>query len=181
MPGSRTIKTLTALLVAMTIGSFALMLLDTDPIRATNQKAVVSYPNEPVAKLIAGTRIPIRNTWRNIVIHSSANESADFNQKCHFVVELDASGAPTVTATELWDRQLDGNHVFVAGGDWNSDSIGIVMAGDFSRNKPTKAQAEALRKLIAVLQEKLNIRNDHVYAHSQLDSRNRNCVTFYTN
>jgi hypothetical protein len=163
MAGSRTIKTLVALLVAMTFGAFALMLLESDPIRPTaNSLAAVSVPRDDSNRFIRETANPLRfSEWRNVIIHTSADETSDVAQRCHFVVE--SNGA--IARTPLWDKQQYGRHVSIPGANWNSNSIGVVIAG----RKPNAAQSESLRRLLLGLRDTFDIPEAQVYTHSQLN------------
>ncbi len=174
MAGSRTIKTLTALLVAMTLGSFLMMLMETDPIRPGSPLAGITAGADDSAKVIRDTRVPRRNTWRNIIIHSSAAEGADIQKRCHFVI--DAAGV--LTRTALWAGQADGNHVNVYGGDWNSDSIGVVVVTDGARRELTPQQAAVLQNLTSNLQRMLGIPDARVYRHGQLPGSPAACGEF---
>lgn len=177
MAGSRTIKTLTALLVSMTIGSFLLMLLESTPNPTPNPIAAavpVADPGDNATRLIRDTKVTLRNNWHSIVLHSSACEGSDIMRRCHFFVQADG----TVIRTDLWARQLEGSHVYVPGSDMNSDSIGIVVDLDASGKMPA-AQAQALQNLQAALQKVLAIPNEHIYAHGALcGSTNPTCGVF---
>ena len=176
MLGSRTIKTLTALVAAMTVGAIGLLALETAPIRpAGHNLAAVSNPADTHAKAVLDTDVPIQPIkWRNIVIHSSGPRGRDVARRCHFVIEAKASDdGQYVGATILWKRQGSGNHVFVPGRDFNADSIGICLMGDFSSKAPGSGQFQALVKLVQALQQRCNVSADHVYLHSQLDAHSR--------
>jgi len=159
---------LAALVVAMTIGAAALLVLDTDPIRpAAAHLAALADRGGGAAAIVNQTDVPIQPLkWRNIIIHSSASGVA-IAQRCHFVIEAD--GQQLIRATDLWKQQADGKHTFVR--EYNADSIGICVRGDFSRTAPTREQFEALVSLTRSLQQRLDIYPNQVYLHSELDSR----------
>ncbi len=169
--GARTIKTLTALLVSMTLGAFALMVLETAPVQPEAQHlAAVGPPAGGAGQIIRQTLVPIQPIkWRNIVVHSSAAEAPDIASRCHFVVTPEGQ----ITPTSLWQRQLSGHHVYVPGRDFNADSIGICLIGDFSRNKPPRKQLAALIDLTRAFQPTFRIPADRVYLHSDLDAYSR--------
>ena len=55
--------------------------------------------------------------------------------------------------------------------DFNADSVGVCLAGDFSRRPPSPEQFELLVLLVLAVQLACNIPADHVYLHSDLDKR----------
>ncbi len=166
MFGSRTIKTLTALLISMTLGALALMVLETAPARPTPQHlAAVASPNELAGKIVHDTAVPFqRMKWRNVIVHSSVNQTPGFAQRCHFLIQPNGK----IQVTALWKRQLSGNHVYVPGRDFNADSVGICLAGDFSMQAPPRAQMNSLIELVRTLQPLSAIPADRVYLHSDL-------------
>ncbi|HUT01245.1 MAG TPA: peptidoglycan recognition family protein [Phycisphaerae bacterium] len=167
MGGSRTVKTLMALLAAMTLGALALMVLETEPIRPTAQPLVVLSPR-PVgaARVIFGTRVPVQAVqWRYIVVHASSGRRSRPARRCHFLVEGGAEGTWRVTATDAWLDQRAGGHI---GGFWRDSSIGICVIGDFSRRRPERGQFASLVDLVNTLQEVCKISADRIYLHSDL-------------
>jgi hypothetical protein len=176
MAGSRTIKTLTALLFAMTLGSFLLMLLATESMPPTSIAANIRDPGatgDEVMGLIRQTKYPLRQNWQNVIIHSSNVEPADIVRRVHFVI--DANG--NIAQTDLWSRQMDGNHVYIYGGDWNSVSIGVLVMTDSSR-KRLQVQSDALEKLIEGLRQSCRIDDARVYRHAQLPNSPGGCGIF---
>lgn len=173
MPGSRTMKTLGALVVAMTAGSIALILMEAPPIRppVTNLSAV-AVPTDEFSQVISQTDEPIKIAkWRNIVVHTGA-EPLDVDFDCHFVV--DPSPRPDgsiLRATALWHRQVSGNHVFAGGHNWNADSIAVIVMGDFSQTPPSAEQMQALVGLVRSLQRACGISAERVYLARDVDPR----------
>ena len=161
MAGSRTIKTLTALLAAMTIGAFALMLMQSD-LPVPDNPAFITAPSSDVQELIVNRPYHVSEAWRNVILHSSYGEVDDINQRCHFII--DSSG--NITATPRWIRQEAGDQV--GGGDWNASSIGVVLASD-GRRKITQNQNDALARLIQGLQNRFNIPRGRVYRHGDIN------------
>lgn len=167
---SRTIKTLTALLVTMTMGSLALVVMETAPIRPeiTHLAAVEPAVNEP-AEVISSTQVPLqRTTWQNIVIHSSV-EGDQLAAQCHFVVWAD-EGADGLyaQATPLWKQQQRGRHL---AGRLADNSIGVFIVGRFDTQGPSARQFEALVNLSRNLQKTCAIPADRVYLARELDPR----------
>ena len=173
MAGSRTMKTLGALVVAMTLGSITLILMETAPIRppVTNLSAVAT-PTDESAQAVWRTDEPIKIAkWRNIVVHTSA-EPLDVDFDCHFVVDRTARpDGGLIRATTLWNRQLVGNHIFNTGYDWNADSIAILVVGNFSRTAPGAEQTQALTRLVRSLQQTCGIPAERVYLARDIDPR----------
>jgi len=170
MGGSRTVKTLTALLVAMTLGALALMVLETDPIRPTAPPLAVLTPSPSgAARIIQETRVPLQAIkWRYVVVHASRSPMSETARKCHFLVEADGEDAWKITATDPWLDQREGGHI---GGFWRDSSIGICLIGDFSRRRPVQGQFASLIDLVNALQEACRISADRVYLHSDLVAR----------
>ncbi len=167
--GSGTIKTLAALLAALTLGTFALMLMETAPARPMVPlpplRAMVADGTEAALRLIdPGESKLAYLKWRNIVIHDAGHDGAGVVQGCHFVI----SGGGAIEPTKLWRSQADGRHVQVPGFDYNANSIGICIMSDTGRGAPTESQREALYRLVKALQASLQVRPDHVYLHNQL-------------
>jgi hypothetical protein len=165
MVGSRTIKTLSALLAAMTVGAIILLILEPPPIKPGAPSLIAQGPTqERNAPVVTDTSVPLQPIWRNIIIHTSAERGVA--ERCHFIV---GANADSIRGTDCWKRQVEGTHTFVPGWDYNADGIGICVEGDFSRQPPTRAQFEALMWLVRSLQRKFGIMPQSVYLYSQLD------------
>ena len=166
-------KTLGALVVAMTVGSLALILMNTAPIRplVTNLSAVTTPTDEP-SQAISQTDGSIKVAkWRHLVVHTST-EAIDAESDCHFIIDP-AAGADgrILRTTALWNRQVSGNHVFASGHNWNADSIGVCLIGNFADVPPTSAQLAALTHLVRLLQQTCGITADRVYLARDIDPR----------
>jgi hypothetical protein len=175
MFGSRTIKTLAALLAAMTAGAISLMVLERKP--PVNPTPAVAVPATPdnIADII-GRDVPLSaDLWHKIVIHTTgSDEIVDIAKRCHFVIrKRDGSDECTVEATDLWRRQTPGRHVMVTGFDHNFDSIAICLEGDFAQSAPSRAQFDALMRLVQTLQDTLQIGPSKVYLHRDVDARSK--------
>jgi|3_EtaG_2_1085321.scaffolds.fasta_scaffold00403_7 N-acetyl-anhydromuramyl-L-alanine amidase AmpD len=55
-------------------------------------------------------------------------------------------------------------------GNWllNKQSIGICLAGDFTREDPTMAQLKSLKDLLIDIQRRRGIPNDNIYPHREV-------------
>lgn len=149
----------------MTIGAFALLALDTDPIRPTEAHiAALADANSGASAAIARLDVPLSPVrWRSIVIHSNPNPR--LGDQFHFIIEQ--GGKDPIKATPLWNAQRDGRHTML--GDFATDSIGICLKGDFSTQPPTAEQFEALVSLVRGLQHKLRLYPEQVLLHREID------------
>ncbi|NQU75430.1 MAG: N-acetylmuramoyl-L-alanine amidase, partial [Planctomycetes bacterium] len=157
MPRSRMVKTLMALLGAMTVGAFLLLALETTPARPNHLMALAARfrtteADEAGIREIFRTNLPIQQwKWRNIVIHDSiCCPAADPVAGSHFVI-LGAGSTGhdgTLQATTLWQQQADGSHLAMTGCDYDASSIGICLVGDFSATPPTREQMANLLGLV---------------------------------
>lgn len=163
MIDARTVKVLLSLLVAMTGGALLLMSMDSAPPQTITQATITGK--------VEYIQLGLSHTWRRIVIHSASDSSDSLPQRCHFIISADANvSGKGVAATDLWTRQVRGYHVMIPGHDFDSDSIGICLVGDFSKNGPSRAQFNALVALVNKLQTYCKIAADCVYFNNQLDT-----------
>ncbi len=170
MARSRTIKTLAVLVGAMTFGAFALLVFQPDPIKSPIKSlAALMSPSQTPESFVRQTDTPIQALkWSNIIIHSSAT-ARDIEDNCHFILMYDNDGEKVnIAATELWKKQLEGNHIEVPGFNYNATSIGICLRGDFAHSSPSKEMYNTLLKLVWQLQRECDISGDHVYLYSDL-------------
>ena len=177
MPGSRTIKTLACLLAAMTMGAFILLALEqsptgSGPVVALSARSTAGGENIAVIDQILQTRIPLQTgKWLSIVIHDSVCDlTGNVVSGSHFLIHGDNSTCPDgmVQATARWQEQADGAHVFLPGSNYNSDTIGICLVGDFALAQPTPAQTGNLLRLVRGLRLKFAVPGSRVYLHSDL-------------
>lgn len=178
---SRTVRTLAALVAAMSIGAFVLILMETEPARPTaplqadgkDEKDAEPNPADRTAT-VRRTDVPIQPIkWRNIVVHDAAGRGRleDGNPDgCHFLIGGPESfGDGAVRSTHLWRQQLDGNHLLASGHPCrNEDSIGIRLLCDTGRTAPSSNQMAALTDLARALQVICRIPSDRVYLYSEL-------------
>jgi hypothetical protein len=178
MFGSRTIKTLAALLAAMTAGAISLMVLEKAPLSPVPMVApVVPATPDNIAEMVGNSKgVPLStDQWHKIIIHTTGcDEILDIAKRCHFVIRTrPGSDDCTIEATDLWLKQTPGRHVLVTGFDHNFDSIAVCMEGDFAQTPPTRAQFDALVKLVQTLQETFGIGPSKVYLHRDVDARSK--------
>jgi len=156
----------------MTAGSFALMAMETAPIRPNvTHLAAVAGPIDIFASAIARTDRPIQpGRWRNIIIYGEPIIRHD--RQWHFILseQADPSGEG-VHVTRLWRDQSPGIHAFVGGYDYNAGSIAIYLAGNMTRRSPGERQIQALTRLVRALQRACNIPAARVYLYRDLDPR----------
>ena len=161
MTGSRTIRVIFILILAMTVGAIALRAMETKPPPLSMTDLMAEAP--PFGAEFE-TDVPLKaSTWRHIVIHSTGGEGAGIVKRAHFVV--DADGTQLVRATDLWKAQRPANHVNSAAHNYNADSIAIALQGDFSRQPPSRRQLHELARLVRSLQQACNIDTSKVYLY----------------
>lgn len=172
MASSRTIKTLTALLAAMTAGVFTLMLMETEPYQPDTSLTAVGVRN-PVAAIISDTEAVVRAArWRNIVIHTTGAEGNDVVNECHFILAPagDGSSEMLLQATDLWRAQQVARQTRGLGEAFDAESIiGVCIVGDFSVNRPTDEQFDKLVTLVTSLQKHFDIGAARVYLLGHID------------
>ena len=163
---SRTVKSLCALVAAMTLGAIALMLMERDPVRppAPHLAAVSGARDEPL-DIVVTSRVPFQPLkWRNIVVHSTPSARNALVPGCHFVVDMqDRDGPVKIQRTGRWEDQSDGRHVFVRGVNWNANSIGVCLVGDLAGRPPSRQHLDGVLRLVRKLQEQFQIPRDNVY------------------
>jgi len=170
---SRTVRTLTILFVAMTVGSLLLMWMETAPIdelpmtlMAVSRSTVSHYD------AIFHTHVPVRQAkWQHIVIRTAADSNDDAAGACHFVVSPASEAGRSVSTTDLWKRQADGYHTFAPEHNWNADSIGVCFVGEFSDGVLDAGQFDELMSLLQALQHYFRVQPERVYLHSEIDDR----------
>ncbi|QDU70663.1 peptidoglycan recognition protein family protein [Mucisphaera calidilacus] len=181
MPDQRTITILGVLLVAMTLTSSLLLVLEPSPVA----------PVQPVAMKLQSDRAgdsldePLLDVaepaaWQAIIIHDSSrlrggaaslNEAHERDGRgglgYHFVVGNGTeTGDGEIEAGFRWRLQAQGR--FLAGEEasrWHRVAIGIVVVGDADERAMTPVQRESLLRLVSSIQERFGIRSDQVHAH----------------
>ena len=120
--------------------------------------------------------------WKYIVIHHSATNAGSVNAfhkyhteqgyggiAYHFVIG-NGNGMKDgeIQETFRWKKQISGTHVSVNSWDHNVFGIGICLVGNLEDSLPTKAQMEALEKLISNLQKSYKINSDNIIGHKHV-------------
>ncbi len=176
MPRSRTIITLSSLLAAMTVGTFALLALETSPaqpspIAALAAREITSPLDRQISQAVDQTDIPLQEgKWTSIVIHDNSEGAGVCAAGCHFIVDAaseDSTSSP-VLPTVRWSQQTSGSFASVADEKFNAGAISICLSGDMSATAPTGPQMAALVSLVRAIQGRLGIAADHVYLHGDL-------------
>ena len=163
MASARTTRVLGALFVSMTVGALVLMMMESDPPRPA-RASLASQQNQ-----VIGQQGAITHPWSRIVVHTSSGGPDTLPRRCHFVVDtFSPEDGRWTRASDLWRSQQPGRHVFLPGHDFNADSIGICVMGDFANQPPSQAQFDALMALVRELQKRCNIGADSVYLNTEL-------------
>lgn len=179
------IKTLVALVVAMSAGAFALRLIESEPIKPSI--AAVASPfggssstsgsggqaEVPFEGTISGQlSASFRTDWTTIVLHSSTCDVREALSQAHFVARAEGDRL-LVAPTHLWAAQQDSNHIY---GDMRRGSVSVFVHGDFSRSRLSASQDNELRSFLSALQNRLGVPNGKVYTHGvHLSGRTRTC------
>lgn len=139
---------------------------------------------QPSAAERASWSVPLRRTWRFIIVHHSASAtgSAGAIDRWHRDKGWDGLGYDFVIgngtgskdgAVEVgyrWRRQIDGAHTKTAGNVMNEQGIGICLVGDFTRTRPTAAQMRALTRLCVFLSTYCGIPPANLRLHGDVKS-----------
>jgi hypothetical protein len=172
MRTSRVIKTLLSLAGAMGLGTFCLVILETDPIRSPIKDfATVVAPDEAIASAVYRTEGPVdRDRWRNVIVHFESTPSPELANRYHFLVTHTETGeVGDVEATELWTHQIRGRELLLTGSDWHDQSITVCIVGPRAGQNPPRDQFVAAVSLTQILQQLCEISADRVYLNSEID------------
>jgi len=167
----RTVKILTALFFAMTVGTLVLTWMDVEPIRERDPRlAAIAAGEEAPLPAVTRTESPLSSSrWRSVVIHSSA-EGPSAVARCHFVVEPSSAGdSLNVRANGAWLSQTDSAHVPASAVP--ASSIGVCLMGDFKEAAPSPEQWQSLVKLVLDLQRQFKIDRSAVYLYRTISER----------
>lgn len=165
MVGSGTIKTLAALVAAMSVTALLLIGMETAPARPT-----VPLPLQATGDVAGPYMAVIRQArttlpkWRNVFVHDAACDGPSAARGCHFVIAPDGS----VQATARWVQQQDGQHVTVPGSSFNANSIGVCLLSEGRGRDATGPQLQSLVDLVRDIQVVFQIPPDHVYLHGHV-------------
>ena len=120
--------------------------------------------------------------WKYIVIHHSATLAGSVKAFHKFHTEQGYGGVAyhfvigngngmkdgEVQGTFRWKQQISGTHVSVKAWDHNVFGIGICLVGNLENTPPTKAQMEALKKLISRLKRTHSIKSKNIFGHKHV-------------
>lgn len=137
---------------------------------------------------------PKRGKWKRIVIHHTAT-NVDDAMNIHRVHKIDrgwknglayhfviSNGSRKAKDGEIhvggrWKGQQDGGHVKRL--QWNKESIGICLIGNFETRKPTAAQLKSLEGLCRYLSKRTGIPNAMITTHKRLHVGHTACPGKY--
>jgi hypothetical protein len=133
-----------------------------------------------------------RGRWKYIIVHNSGTRQGNarifdvYHRRVrkmqnglayHFVIgNGNSSGNGEIEIGDRWTRQINGGHV--ASDYLNNIALGICLVGDLNRDKPTKAQLDALDELITYLRArvgKIKGRSAIVKGHKEINPKPTDC------
>lgn len=178
MPDRRTITVLGSLLVAMTVTSGLLLLLEPTPSspQANLPQLTASSQSYNAENLLFNTSAPYLG-WEGIVIHDSrrlSGSAKSIDQEhtnaglgglgYHFVLgNGKGSEDGQIEIGFRWQHQYVGAHSGGPQGDWrNRRAISICLVGDGDREPLTEKQIDSLTWLVRQLQQQFQISADRV-------------------
>ncbi|WP_428389369.1 peptidoglycan recognition protein family protein [Mucisphaera sp.] len=188
MPEQRTITVLGVLLVAMTLTSSLLLLLEPAPVAPVQAVAMrldtAELSSSESALDYALLDVAEPALWQAIIVHDSGTATGDaesLNRSherdgrgglgYHFVIGNGTdSGDGEIEAGFRWRLQSQGR--FLAGAEadrWHRIAIGILVVGDADASAMTEAQRASLVELVSSIQRRFGIRSDSVHAHFGAD------------
>jgi len=122
--------------------------------------------------------------WQWIVVHHSASDRGsaavfdDWHRNgrhwdelgYHFVIgNGTGSGDGQVEIGSRWPKQKHGAHCKVWNREeYNQVGIGICLVGNFDKTRPTRAQMDALARLVDWLSARYRIDDAHIIGHGQV-------------
>jgi len=120
--------------------------------------------------------------WKYIVLHHSATQAGSVKAFHKYHTEQGYGGIAyhfvigngkgmndgEVQETFRWKQQISGTHVTIHSWEYNVFGIGICLVGNFQKQKPTKAQLRALKKLIAKLKQQHDINTHNILGHNHV-------------
>ncbi len=169
---SGTIKTLGALVIAMSLGT--LILLWMEPNLPAQPKIPLAAVGDNVAPanydFIHKIDVPMQHIkWRNVIVHDAGADGPGIPHRCHFLIGTAGQyGDGVIVTTKLWQQQNTGNHIHVPGFAFEDQSVGVCLLSDSRQTAPTRRQLAALIHVVRGLQVTCQIPPDRVYLHSEL-------------
>ncbi len=149
------------------------------------QKLVIpnAAPLRPVIPVFKSSK------WRYIVVHHSVTDSGDaryldlihrrrgFDRGLgyHFVIDngTDDRLDGQIEASPRWIKQMDGAHCNIGG--MNECGIGICLVGDFTNERPSAKQMDALVLLVNTLRRYYRIPLSRIIRHKDVPGKNTAC------
>ncbi len=175
----RTLIVLGALVVAMTVVSAVLLVLEPRPGSAGSEVIHLTSldGSEPQTTLFNTTPAPDPRVWKAIVIHHSGTTEGSaatidrVHERLnlgglgyHFVID-NGRGGPDgeIEVGFRWKQQRAGAYSAGPSGDWfNRHAIGICLIGDPQKEAPSEAQIRELVWLVRHLQVRLGVPTSRV-------------------
>lgn len=167
---SGTIKTLGALVVALSVGALVLLWLERLPARPEVPLQAVTGRTPAEHAIIHRTDVPLQHIkWRNVIVHDIGKDGPAIAEQCHFLIgSAEKYGDGAIVSTRLWRLQKAGAHIYVPGHSFEDSSIGVCLLVDSRRSAPTRRQLAAAIHVVRGLQVTCQIPPDRVYLHSEL-------------
>ncbi|MHC4570906.1 MAG: peptidoglycan recognition protein family protein [Planctomycetota bacterium] len=171
----RQAKIFVALLISMTAGAIALMVLGNNPPSA-GAFCLSRYNHlDPVEEVISSRAAQSPHSWNCIEIYYSATKAGNIEQlvslsglacpediNCHFVVCNGLGGDDgQIQSTEKWQRQwsiIPGQNSYSAG-----QTIRICVIADGKDTRPTDSQRKRTEALVEQLQRKFDIKPNSIF------------------
>jgi hypothetical protein len=171
----REAKIFAALLISMTTGAIALMILGDNPPSAGAFCLSRYYHLDPVEKAISSRVAQLPSRWNSIEIYYSGTKAGNIEQiasfnglagpediNCHFCLCNGLGGSDgQIQPTEKWQRQWS----IIPGRTWygNRQTIRICIIADGETARPTDFQIKRIEELVEQLQRKFDIQPDAIY------------------
>lgn len=136
----------------------------------------------------AAWRVPLKRTWKGILVHHSATEAGNMAllDKHHkeangwlgigydFLIDNGNGAADGLVETTFrWKQQIQGAHAGPGLHEYNDHWIGVCLVGNFNDGRPTRAQMKSLVRLVRFLQEYCGIPEENIRVHR--DIRDTEC------
>ena len=133
-------------------------------------------------------RVPLKRTWKGILVHHSATEAGNMAllDKHHkeangwlgigydFLIDNGTGAADGLVETTFrWKQQIQGAHAGPGLHEYNDHWIGVCLVGNFNDGRPTRAQMKSLVRLVRFLQEYCGIPEENIRVHR--DIRDTEC------
>lgn len=176
----REAKIFAALLISMTTGAIALMILGDNPPSAGAFCLSRYYHLDPVEKAISSRVAQLPSRWNSIEIYYSGTKAGNIEQiasfnglagpediNCHFCLCNGLGGSDgQIQPTEKWQRQWS----IIPGRTWygSGQTIRICIIADSETARPTNFQIKRTEALVEALRRKFNIQPEYIYCPNDL-------------